>query len=74
MVDVRTSARYKSMAQLERSEWVPTLFMSIPNCSGPSFLTWATMWDRICFAVIWISLFVFGLTNVLTEDLSVVSS
>ena len=73
IVDVLTSARYRSIAQLERSEWVPTLFMSMPNFSGPSCLTWDTMCDRICLAVICTSLFVDGSRNVLTGDDSVVS-
>ena len=73
-MDVRTSAKYRSMAQLERSECVPTRFMSIPYFSGPSDLTWATMWERICFAVICSSLFVLGWANVLTDDFEVVSS
>ena len=60
------------MAQLERSECVPTRCMSIPSFSGPIRLTWAIMCDRICFAVIWTSLSEFGRQKVLTVDVGVV--
>ena len=60
------------MAQLERSECVPTRLISMPNFSGPRCFTWETMCALICFAVIRVSLFVSGLKNVLTGDDGVV--
>ena len=51
MVDVRMLAKYRSMAQLVRSECVPTLLMSMPRRLAPIVLTVDLMCVRSCFEV-----------------------
>ena len=51
IVDVRTLARKSNIAALVRSEWVPTLLMSMPRRDEPIVFTVDLMCWQICFDV-----------------------
>ena len=69
IVVVRAWARWSSIAQLVRREWVPTRLRSMPSASTPMVLTVCLRCCRHWDEVIRTSLFDFGSWNVLTVDL-----
>ncbi len=66
IVGVGTLARYRSMAQLDLIECVPTLESSMPNDFVPIFETVSFMCCRVWVAEMRTRRFVFGFRNVLT--------
>ena len=70
IVDIRTFARYRSIAALVLSDWVPTLLMSMPSFSGPIVLTEDTRW-RLTWVEVNRTSFPVDTKNVLTVDLFV---